>query len=92
MASNTIYTLDGKHHYIDKDSHFRDLIREYMGNNAAEWYEDRIHSIDNIHDFLTNFLPNTDSLRAIHTALNKLSLGQWEDLLYALDELRGWDE
>ena len=36
---------DGKREVVSKDSHFIDLLREYMGDDAAEFYEDRIKSI-----------------------------------------------
>ena len=36
---------DGKREVVSKDSHFIDLMREYMGDDAAEFYEDRIKSI-----------------------------------------------
>lgn len=36
---------DGKREIVTKDRHFIDLLREYMGDDAAEFYEDRIKSI-----------------------------------------------
>lgn len=36
---------DGKREVISRDRHFIDLLREYMGDDAAEFYEDRIKSI-----------------------------------------------
>ena len=36
---------DGKREVVLKDRHFIDLLREYMGDDAAEFYEDRIKSI-----------------------------------------------
>lgn len=35
----------GKREVVSKDRHFIDLLREYMGDDAAEFYEDRIKSI-----------------------------------------------
>ena len=37
--------IDGKREVISRDRHFIDLLREYMGDDAAEFYEDRIKSI-----------------------------------------------
>ena len=36
---------DGKREVVSRDRHFIDLLREYMGVDAAEFYEDRIKSI-----------------------------------------------
>lgn len=36
---------DSKREVISRDRHFIDLLREYMGDDAAEFYEDRIKSI-----------------------------------------------
>ena len=36
---------DGKREVVSRDRHFIDLLREYMEDDAAEFYEDRINSI-----------------------------------------------
>lgn len=36
---------DGKREIVTKDRHFTDLIREYMGEDAAKFYEDRLADI-----------------------------------------------
>lgn len=36
---------DGKRKAVSRDRHFVDLLRKYMGDDAAEFYEDRINSI-----------------------------------------------
>ena len=36
---------DGKREVVSRDRHFIDLLREYMGDDAVEFYEDRIKSI-----------------------------------------------
>ena len=36
---------DGKREVVSRDRHFIDLLREYMGDDAAEFYEDCIKSI-----------------------------------------------
>ena len=36
---------DGKRMAVSRDRHFVDLLRKYMGDDAAEFYEDRINSI-----------------------------------------------
>lgn len=36
---------DGKREVVSRDRHFIDLLRKYMGDDAAEFYEDRIKSI-----------------------------------------------
>ena len=41
---------DGKREVVSRDNHFIDLLREYMGDDAAEFYEDRSKSILNLVD------------------------------------------
>ena len=36
---------DGEREVVSRDRHFIDLLRECMGDDAAEFYEDRIKSI-----------------------------------------------
>ena len=36
---------DGKREVVSRDRHFIDPLREYMGDDATEFYEDRIKSI-----------------------------------------------
>lgn len=36
---------DGKREIVTKDRHFTDLVREYMGEDAAKFYEDRLADI-----------------------------------------------
>ena len=36
---------DGEREVVSKDRHFIDLLREYTGDDAAEFYEDRIKAI-----------------------------------------------
>lgn len=89
---STIILKDGRREWTDKDSHFRDLVREYMGDQAAEWYERRIESFDQIHQQVDELFPDTSSETAIIRSLDRMSIAQFQALLYTLDELRGWDE
>ena len=41
---------DCKREVVSRDRHFIDLLREYMGGDAAEFYEDRIKSIIDLMD------------------------------------------
>lgn len=36
---------DGKREVVSRDRHFIDLLRGYIGDDAAEFYKDRIESI-----------------------------------------------
>lgn len=38
---------DGRREFIGRDSHFTDLLRETLGNDAAQWFEDRIQDLQN---------------------------------------------
>ena len=41
-----IHTLDGKSTLVANDDHFLELIRQYMGDEAGEWYSERIGRVD----------------------------------------------
>jgi hypothetical protein len=90
--TNTIVTPDGKRHWIASDSHYRDLVREYMGNDAADWYEHRLEDFGNIQEIINTYIPNRDSVHEINQCLDAISLDQWHELFWTLSELRGWDE
>jgi hypothetical protein len=90
--SKTIVTKDGKVHWIDSDSHFRELIREYMGNDAAMWYELRFKDIGEINQYVNRLFPETRSLLNINKALDEMSVDDWKELFWTLSELSGWDE
>ena len=36
---------DGKREIVAKDRHFEDLVREYMGDDAAQFFKDRLEDI-----------------------------------------------
>lgn len=38
---------DGRREVISRDGHFTDLLRETLGNDAAQWFEDRISDLQN---------------------------------------------
>lgn len=38
---------DGRREVIGRDGHFTDLLRETLGNDAAQWFEDRIQDLQN---------------------------------------------
>lgn len=88
----TVTTPDGKIHWIGNDSNFRELIREYIGNDAADWYERRFEDIGEINNYVSKLIPNTDSIASINKSLDEMSIDQWHELFWTLSELRGWDE
>ena len=56
---------NGKREVVSRDRHFSDLLREYMGRDAAEYYENRIKSILDIIDEAKELLDGMDSLENI---------------------------
>lgn len=70
---------DGKREVIWKDRHFSDLLREYMGNDAAEYYENRIKSIFDVVDEAKEMLIVLDPTEDIgETVRNILSEVEYE--------------
>ena len=64
---------DGKREVVSRDRHFIDLLREYMGDDAAEFYHDRIEDMENLFDQLRQVLDTDLDHRDIDTALSILS-------------------
>lgn len=88
-----ITTKDGKLHNIIKDSDFQQLCREYMGDDAARWYEERLKPYDGIHQMIIEKFPSlTRSLALFLKDLDTLDSDDMWTLMMALDSLRGWDE
>lgn len=56
---------DGKREVVSRDRHFTDLLREYMGNDAAEYYEERIGDLIETVDEVKETLGALDSLEDI---------------------------
>lgn len=70
---------DGKSARVRDDITFQDLIREYMGDDSAQYYEDRITELDEIAeklDELSDFYHNTiETVREIQEDIKKLGWG-----------------
>lgn len=79
---DTIRTKDGKVEYIGRDRHFQDLLREYIGDDASRFYEDRITELTDLLDELKSLL-DTD---LAHRDLDEAILLLREDV----DKVR-WD-
>lgn len=56
---------DGKREVVSRDRHFTDLLREYMGNDAAEYYEERVGDLIETVDEVKEMLEALDSLEDI---------------------------
>ena len=65
----TIITKDGKREFIGRDLHFQDLLRKYIGDDAADYYRDRIESMEAIFDQLRQVLDTDLDHRDLDTAL-----------------------
>ena len=68
----TIITKDGKREFIGRDFHFQDLLRKYIGDDAADFYRDRIEDMENLFDQLRQVLDTDLDHRDIDTALSIL--------------------
>lgn len=63
---------DGKREVVSRDRHFSDLLREYMGRDAAEYYENRIKSFLDIVDEARSLLDGMDSANEIAETLRDI--------------------
>ena len=79
----TIGTADGKNHWINSDTHFEELIRTYIGQEAAEWYHTRIMSVE-------------DKVKEIRELRGKdyeaTPIDQLREIAYIAQEIPGWNE
>lgn len=64
-----IITKDGKREFIGRDLHFQDLLRKYIGDDAADFYRYRIEDMENLFDQLHQVLDTDIDHRDIDTAL-----------------------
>lgn len=75
-----ILTLkNGETEVITKDRHFSDLLRKYIGSDAADYYENRIKSLLDEVDEMKELLDDLDSIDdIINTARGILSKVKYE--------------
>ena len=80
---------------ITNDTDFFNLLRRELGDDAAEWYQDRIMEIDNaIGPIRHNRVKKTEEKYwwKVTNALMKLPVEILQDIAIAANEIRGWDE
>lgn len=82
--SDILITKDGKRHVICRDTHFEELIRDYLGNDAAQWYRDRIGLIDNA-------LSSVEWMLRIDDDFN-LPRDDLIEIVQTVKDIPGWDE
>lgn len=51
-----IITKDRKREFIGRDLHFQNLLRKYIGDDAADFYRSRIEEMENVFDQLRQVL------------------------------------
>lgn len=81
--ADTIITKDGKRCVIGKDSHFVELLRDSLGDGAADWYKERVEDLTKGIDEIGKYLPIAYLNRNDDDALDMMN-----DIL---QDLRGWD-
>lgn len=66
---DTIITKDGKREFIGRDLHFQDLLRKYIGDDAADFYRNRIEDMEKLFDELKALLDTDLNHRDLHEAI-----------------------
>lgn len=98
-----IRTSDGEMHDIRTDSDFWRLVRDYLGDEAADWYEDRIMEIDSLvrelrdtlqipMDDLQKKLPKYGTVVTDFTKLEGIWTRRLADAVAVALDVKGWDE
>lgn len=67
--SDTIITKDGKREFIGRDLHFQDLLRKYIGDDAADFYRNRIKDMKKLFDELKALLDTDLNHRDLDEAI-----------------------
>lgn len=66
---DTIITKDGKREFIGRDLHFQDLLRKYIGDDAADYYRNRIEDMERLFDELKSLLDTDLNHRDLDEAI-----------------------
>lgn len=82
--AETLITKDGKRHLICRDTHFEELIRDYLGDDAAMYYRDRIGRIDSPLDAIKRMREVIDD--------SDLSRDDLIEIAQTMKDIPGWDE
>lgn len=80
---DTLITKDGKRHLICRDTHFEELLRDYLGDDAAQWYRERIGRIDSALDAI-EWMRGMDDF--------DLPRDDLIEIAQAVKDIPGWDE
>ena len=68
-----IITKDGKREFIGRDLHFQELLRRYIGDDAANYYRDRIEEMECIFDELKSLVDTRLNLQNLDEAIHILN-------------------
>lgn len=68
-----IITKDGKREFIGRDLHFQDLLRRYIGDDAADFYRNRIEKMECIFDELKSLVDTRLDLQNLDEAIRILN-------------------
>ena len=66
---DTIITKDGKREFIGRDLHFQDLLRKYIGDDASDFYRNRIEDMEKLFDELKALLDTDLNHRDLDEAI-----------------------
>lgn len=64
-----IITKDGKREFVERDLHFQDLLRKYIGDDAADYYHNRIEEMESILDELKSLVDTRLNLQCLDEAI-----------------------
>ena len=94
-----VVTSDGNLHNISNDSDFFELLRNYLGDDSAEWYRERIMGVtelvEEIDGNLGNIVDRTLPSGTVVYDTNRLEQLDKEKLIevaIVAHEIAGWDQ
>lgn len=104
MKMTVMKLADGQIVNINSDRDFMELLREKLGDDAAQWYEDRASLTQTfIDDWKEYFPPHDEWVKVLSSYAKRYALiGEYVEKLQAKDllvsmiddlmEIPGWDE
>lgn len=92
-------TSDGNVYNVTNDTDFHELLRNYLGDDSAEWYKDRImavdHAVEEIRNLMGNIVEKTLPSGVTvydNASLENLSKEKLIEIGIIAWEIAGWDQ
>lgn len=73
-----IITKDGKREIVRRDGHFQDLLSAYIGDDASQYFRDRIRDMEVLFDELEQLIEMDDREEALLLLKQDVPKVRWD--------------